>query len=58
MRSLWYTSDMKKSFKKITEKKNISNSIYKLPVKYISESKFWKKTALEQQVLLHAKNNT
>jgi len=55
---VWYTSSMNKPFKKITDKKNVYKSIYKHHVKSISESQFWKKIALEQQILLHAKNNT
>ena len=40
--------------KKIMIKKTIS----KFPVKSVNESKFWRKIALEQQILIHAKNNT
>jgi len=36
----------------------IRKSIYSKSHKTMSESAFWKKIALEQQVLLHAKNKT
>jgi hypothetical protein len=40
--------------KKIMIKKTISKS----SAKSVSESQFWKKIALEQQILIHAKNST
>lgn len=47
--------------KEIKVKKNrssIQKSIYGKPRRTISESEFWKKIALQQQVFLHAKNKT
>jgi len=44
--------------KKIHNKKSAYKSVSALLLKPVSESQFWKKIALEQQVLLHAKNNT
>ncbi len=45
-------------FKKTAVRKSIIRSMSRLPVKSVSESQFWKKIALEQQILLHAKNST
>ncbi len=41
--------------KKVAVKVNKSK---KPTVKVLTESKFWKQLALQQQVILHAKNNT
>lgn len=41
--------------KKANTKKNIHK---KSLIKYISEFEFWKKIALQQQMLIHAKNRT
>ena len=37
---------------------SIRKSIYKKSHRIVSESEFWKITALQQQVLIHAKNKT
>ena len=44
--------------KKNTGKKYISKSILRQSSGFANESVFWKKIALEQQALIHAKNNT
>ncbi|MFH1170588.1 MAG: hypothetical protein V1704_03450 [Candidatus Vogelbacteria bacterium] len=36
----------------------IKRTISKSPAKSFSEAKFWRKIALEQQILIHAKNST
>ena len=45
---------LKKNMNKESVFKSISNSSGRI----ISESRFWKQIALEQQILLHAKNST
>ncbi len=39
-------------------KNSLRESIYGEPHRTMSEPKFWQRTALQQQVLLHAKNKT
>ena len=44
--------------KKNMDRKNVYKPISRLSIKSVSESQFWRKIALEQQILLHAKNST
>jgi hypothetical protein len=44
--------------KKTDEKGGVARFASKSSAKSVRESQFWKKIALEQQMLLHAKNNT
>ncbi len=39
-------------------KKSLKKSVYGESQRTMSESEFWKRIALKQQVLLHAKNKT
>jgi hypothetical protein len=49
---------MKKTIKKNTAKKYVYKPIFRQNPKPVDEAIFWKKIALEQQALIHAKNNT
>lgn len=44
--------------KKTADKREVARFASASSAKPISESQFWKKIALEQQMLLHAKNST
>ena len=44
--------------KMIIKKRTDGKYISRLTRKSVSESQFWKKIALEQQIILHAKNRT
>ncbi len=44
--------------RKTANKGGVARFASKLSTEPVSESQFWKKMALEQQMLLHAKNNT
>ena len=44
--------------KVIIKKRTDGKYISRLARKSVSESQFWKKIALEQQLLIHAKNRT
>ena len=43
---------------KIKSKKSLLKSVYDKSRRIINESKFWKEIALQQQLILHAKNKT
>jgi hypothetical protein len=50
---------MKKIIIKTTAKKKGTSKFFsRLSIKHFSQYGFWKKIALEQQTLIHAKNNT
>jgi len=42
----------------VTSKKKLRRSFYGESRRVIGESEFWKRTALQQQVIIHAKNRT